>query len=965
MSTESEFFRKMNQLDRVLSSHADSPAAFPEMGGLLTDDDVSREFFKRLQNPGWIPLLDEAGYFDTPPRAKHMEDGQVQYPGWAAAEYLVRMASQAPKQVATILARVRTDNAFVIGNIVDAALAMPPCVAVSLVPSICQAAREGSLWIDFKDASDLCVYLVEGAEFDAAMQLANALFAPVFEKGEEKPARRDAYWYKEGLRKVSPVLVVSNPQAFLPALCDWLKAAVEAKGRVNDKGRDYSDIWRPAIEEHEQNKDYDFASAVVGCVRDGFERAITSGNLSLDGALQIINDYQYLVFRRIRLHLIGAFAEQNPDLAQRTMLDRGLFEEYGCKHEHATLLGKRFGMLDSAQQATWLKWVQEIPTPRIAEVLTEPNDPDKSQCWRNYWRFERLHWVRDHLTGEHKHFYEKMLAECGEPDMADLNFRSGPVRWGDESPLAVEELSKRTFEEAVQMVCSWNAEGTAFMRGDIEGLASTFGQYVGTDPEQYSREAQLLIDRPAIFVRKFVEQMRGSVTAGREIDLSGVLTLCEWVLSRPVDERTTPEQERGFLVDKNWQWTRDEISGFLRSVCTAMQEGTPRYPFEGFREWIWRLIEPLCYDGPDPLDEDALHDDPRTRDYLNFAINTSRGKALEAACEYARCVANHVKERDEKKEVVPGGFGAMPEFRQMLEWQVARENRSTESMAIMGARISLIYWIDKEWLVENVCRLFPLQDMKETPVSAEAWAAWNAFLVWGGTHIEFYRILKPHFAYAVEQLVNVEPKGNGREEPMRRLGEHLMLLYGRGDLGLDEDGGLIRQFIANASADLRRHTISFVGQTLDGDTDIPSDVIQRFMTLWEEYWSGFGKQDAKEEPNAWLFGWWFSCGQFPEQWALVKLEEFVEVAPTPEPDHAIRKRLAEIAYVDIARSVRILNRMIRGDREGWRIHSCVDEARVILGQAMQAQGEARDTAVALIDYLGRQNYMEFGQLLRQ
>ena len=191
-----------------------------------------------------------------------------------------------------------------------------------------------------------------------------------------------------------------------------------------------------------------------------------------------------------------------------------------------------------------------------------------------------------------------------------------------------------------------------------------------------------------------------------------------------------------------------------------------------------------------------------------------------------------------------------------------------------------------------------------------------------------------------------------------------MILYGRGQLGLDDDEGLLRRFVENSNPDVRRHAVGFVGQTLKGDEKVPEDVVERFMTLWEIYWTGPGRSDTEEKPNAFLFGLWFSCEQFPEQWALDALEHFVEVAPTPEPDHAIAEQLAKTAHVDIVKSTRILDRMVRGDREGWRIEGWQDSAKEVLRQAMRTTGEAHRQATDLINYLGRRGHTEYGQILK-
>jgi hypothetical protein len=82
------------------------------------------------------------------------------------------------------------------------------------------------------------------------------------------------------------------------------------------------------------------------------------------------------------------------------------------------------------------------------------------------------------------------------------------------------------------------------------------------------------------------------------------------------------------------------------------------------------------------------------------------------------------------------------------------------------------------------------------------------------------------------------------------------------------------------------------------------------------------------------------------------IESLVEVTPLPEPDHAIAEQFAKIARDDTERAVCILDRMVRGDREGWHIHGWLDAAKQTLETAMMAGGDARTQAEQVIDYLG-------------
>jgi len=966
-----EFFDRLKAVQQVIRQHDGDPSALPDIKALLQDDDVRREFFNLLDRPDWIRPLCLSGYFLTPPPREQIEGGGVRYPTWPPSRYLARMATQAPSDIADILADIRTDNPSIIGDLLDAAAKMPLDVAVSLVPAICRATQEGNLWVHFADASDLCAKLAAGAKTESAVALAESLFAPRFNEGQDQPAEREAYWYKKGLKKVIPLLAVDAPSRFMPRLCGWLKESIGAK-EYEDPESDFSYVWRPAIEEHEQNLDYDFAGVMAGFVREGFEYAISSGHMALGEALEVLARYRYQVFRRLELHLVNRFAEQDKMLARKLMMNRELFGDYYFKHEYAMLVGDRLPLLTDNERDTWFGWVEAGPdTPKdqtsVASRLQDDEIEEKRQQRVRYWKFERLHWVRKHLTGERKQFYQEMLAEQGEPELADLNVRMGLGRSRSDSPMTVEDLAALTFEAAVDTVASWQPERPSPIGPDISGLASVFAECVGNNPEAWSRKAGLLVGRPAIYVRRFISSMNDAVKAGKTVDVAAVLELCRWVISRPAEEPSPRQEEEEPLVDKNWQWVRDNISGFIEEVCKAREDQSSRYPMDGLRELMWQVIDALCRDRAETyiVSKDAP-DDPRLRDYLELGINSPRGKAVMAALEYARWVANHLKQTHDGRSIVPGGLDAMPEVRAMLQWQLDPENRSFEALSVIGSRWNLLYWIDKSWLADVIDRIFDLANAKQSPIAGEGWAAWNAFLVWVRPYIEYYRLLQKQFAYAVGQSSTVQLPGNeSRGQPMFRLGEHLVLLYGWGQLGFDDDDGLLRRFLVTANSRIRMHAVGFVGQVLERDAEIPEDIIKRFMKLWEFYWANTGPQDAKERPGTWLFGSWFACHHFPQQWSLDRLQEYVAVDPAPEPDQTIVERLAMIAPHDVTKAVAILDVMIRGDHEGWRIQGWIDPAMEILKLGINGDEDARDRAVKLINHLGRLGHVVFGKLLHE
>jgi hypothetical protein len=928
----------------------------------MRSPDFESYFFARLENPQWIVPLATRGIFSNPPRPIVADGGRTMFPIWPATKYLVRMASQAPGEVASALDGIDVSNPNVAGDVVQASLAMPVEIASTMVPAIVRAAQVGTMEFHLEEAAGLCTRLAEEGEAAAALTLAEGLFHPVLDGDSGGPARRDAHSYLKALNQVVRPLARIRTKPFLQAVCRWLTVALEASEHVDrESGEDHSFLWRQAIEEHTQNRESDFAGNLAGCVREAFEVAIRDGAASLGDALLVLEPTPYLIFRRLRVHLINVFADQDPELARSTMMDSDIFDDFRFKHEYAMLMGRRLDLLTAEERAGWFEWVRSGPKEAdLAEL--EGEDSTRRE---DYWRFSRLHWVREHLEGSDRAFYESMLDAHGEPELADLHMYTSAGSWGSKSPVAVEDFANRSLEAVVDFLTSWRPDPRQFLGPDINGLATTFEEYVATAPETLSRQATVLKECPSVYVRGFLNQMTLAVKTGKDIELGPVLALSEWVLSRPRDEPSIQVEGPDPLIDKDWQWTRDQISGLIKVVCEARENELPKYEMESLRAELWTLLFVLYADpSRSYIVDQEESEDPRAKDYLTLGINSPRGKAVEACLSYARWVADHVKREVDGHETVPGGFASMPEVKEMLVWQLEPENRSFEALAVIGFHLGLLFWVDRQWLADNADRVFDLRGLAGSAPRPHGWAAWNSFLVWVKPHIEFYRIFEEHFAYAVDQSARMKSDEPSREGPMEHLGEHLMVLYARGQLSLQE-GSIVWRFITHTSSSVRRHAIGFLGRILWRDEALPSDVVKRLIALWEHYWAGPGAEDAREQPDAWLFGVWFASRQLPERWALRQLAAFVEVVPIPEPDHAVAKRLAEIAAVDVSRAVRIIDKMIHGDRQGWQIHGWRDSARKVLGLALEAGGDARQLAKGTLDYLGRRGYPDFGAAFRR
>jgi hypothetical protein len=975
--SQGQFFDLISRVDDILRMQ-DVRSVIPELHNLLQNASVRKYFFENLHKAEWLQPLADSGFFATIPSLKRDSvKNTLEFPLWPESRFLARMASVKPDLVLDIIKQIPdTDNTRVYEDFADAALKMPPELAVRLLEKAKKWACSPYQLLLPKKLGSLAVHLATGGQIGAALELAGVLLEVIPDtKGKgaskkeetysftpEPSARFDTFYYAEIIKKHFPELLKAGGVRALSSLCDLLESAIRFSRREHeDKGpEDYSHIWRPAIENHPQNPHHGIKDILVTGVRDGLNQLVESDFTKVPEYVRLLEERRWRIFHRLSLHLLRLYPDAAPNLVASRLTDRRLFDDDDVRHEYALLADKNFGKMTHAQQQIILNWIDKGPELQSFKESHEqwtgkPATDEDAARYKGMWQRDRLAWFKAHLPEEWKKRYEELVAKYGGPSHPE--FTSITTSWvGPTSPKTANELQAMPVTDIVEYLKSWQPPGD-WMASSPEGLGRLLSSIVAENPAPFSAEAVRFQRLDPTYIRAVLTGFREALKQQKVMEWSPVFTLCLWVVDQNREIPGRNSKLRG--VDPDWGWARKSIASL---ISAGFEEGTACIPFDQ-RAIVWRIIHPLTND-PDPaFDREAGNGDPGL-DAATLAINTVRGEAMHAAIHYALWIYRHLEKLPDFRERLARGFNEMPEVREVLDEHLdISKDPSLAIRAVYGQWLPWLVLLDPVWTKEHIASIFPGTESERSYRDA----AWETYIIFCAPYDNVFEIMGDQYAAALDRLGKVKEKKTWIADPGERLAEHLMFFYWRGKLAVDGPRDLLNRFWSQAPESIRAHALGFIGRKFESTKEtIPAEILQRLQFLWEQRLSA-----AKEKPNSHkqemaAFGWWFISGKFEDSWIMAQLIEALKISGKMEISESVVERLASFAQPMPYETVKCLELLVKGDRDGWDIDMWRGHARIILASALQSGNkEASATAESLIHYLGSLGYLEFRDLLKR
>jgi hypothetical protein len=898
-------------------------------------------FFSKLDDPAWLEMLRETGFFRAPPGAERDGDW-IRFPTWPESQYLIRVAAQAPDEVAEIVKEIPdTDNPRIHEDVLQIAAELPSTTAA-------QVARKESKWLRSYDGNlvslpsavpPLLVNLAENEQIETALELAG-VFLAVTGKDEPLGGRRptakrlEEYEFTQLIKNTWPDLVKIDPRRALSFLRD----------RLGDATRSAEDglttFWRSAIEDHAQNTGYGILDALVDALRD-FSLIVIEEQGDWELVLSLLDDEGDPIFQRIALFLIDA--KGSVEQVAEILGDHTLAYDVDFWHEYGELLRARFGELDEDQRAGVLATLARGPELEMKPWQEERGDTDEDlKRMESISQFRRYTLIAGQLYGEEEQRYETWREEFGEAEHP--TFLSYMSSWsGPTSPYTEAELSELEPAELVERLHEWVPSGEPD-NPSPEGLGRITEKVVAEKPFEYAAIAKHFAGLDSTYVRSYLSGLTEAVKAGRSFDWKPVVDLSAWVMKQTGERERTVHMTR----DPHWGWARKQVAsllsqGFGESDAEALHE---------LRDAIWTLIVQLAEDA-DPTPEQEQRDDGTSMEPAMLAINSTRGEAIHAAIRYVLWVERAAGDTRQPLEELA------PEAKELLEQHMDPSiDPSLAIHSIYGQWFPQFVRLDKQWADTIAPQVFPIDPEQDTYFAA----AWSSYIRFNRPYTDVFDVIRSAYFHATEKLGEEAEPTAGRDGPNERLGDHLIALRML-DPTTDDAGELLEKFWPLASSQLRKQLINRAGWGLKDSPNLSESFCSRITALWERIF----EKTYEQEPGALAsFGAWLEAPALDGAWLLTQALAVLELGIHLEPNFAVYGALARFAPDHPQLVVDVLRGMVTTDTEGWSLLGETEETHKALEHILaNANPETRKKAEDLVHLLGARGMTEFRDLVSE
>jgi hypothetical protein len=964
---EARYLNVVDRIDEIIKHGEPSNEDITVLKDQLPNNLVTREYlFSHIPTSAWLVPLRKAGFFNEPPEPVRDEvAGTIQFPGWPAGQYLARVASELPEPVQSIIASVKTENARILDDFADAALAMPARFAAKLVPQAIQwlqnpyyislGSKLGKLLVHLSSAGFYAETLLLLDNLLAVREdpLANEKERTKYVSPQANPVIRE-YDYEAIVKQHVPTIALAQGLETIEVLCRKLEEAITLSRRSSDRTgpEDYSYITRPTIEGNQEESSLDVQGHLISAIRDASIAACTTDPELTRPILQILSNRQWYTFARLAMHLLLNVKNAHEDLVVDFLLNKEYFGASDLWHEYSLLLSANISTLSKAQHNTLLEWMVESPELGYWRQKhkwwtgEEPTD-DQADAFGEHIIIGRFARLGEAIPRSWQDQYPNFTSKIGTIPHPTILSSPPETRWGHSSPASIDDIGKLSIRELTTYLNEWQPSRDLFADSK-EGLAEVLRNHVSGSPERYTNDMSLLLTvKEPVYISAIVRGLHVAVEANKAFGWDEVISFLTEIVSASRGVEYIDPKHR---MD-HWRWCRQEVASLLELAL-----GKDTIPMT-LRRRVWRILVLLSRD-PNPSPEHEREFGGNNQDPFTMSLNTVRGRAFHAVLEYALWVKRFHKANN----IADHGFSKLGEVKHLFNTHLVVANEPSLTVrSIYGARFNLLVWLAPRWSTNAAALIF-----SRDPSQRQLYeAAWSSYLTYGALSKPAVSRLHHEYMAAVNELKETD-ESKVKQLAQERLADHIMLLYYHGEIGLNEEDGVLATFLQLAPDKLRAHAVSTLGYGIRQDiTPMPHEFIMRIKEFWTARLTIANKstsQPMHQELAA--FGTWFALNFLDTRWSLERLIETLRLAGRIKPYHLVLERLVITSDEEPRMALDALDLLVKSDQEDWEHTAHTEAKRTIIANALRSKdAEAADNARRLVNRLVAQGQFHYRELL--
>lgn len=513
----------------------------------------------------------------------------------------------------------------------------------------------------------------------------------------------DSYYLGEALKGSAQKL---GERCGMAAIVMLSKRYAECAGAPEEDQHSY--IWRSAIEDHEQNTHKEgFRTALVDALRDAALGIANESSEEARESTKSLLQSPYPTLVRIGIYVCGE-RYGNIGTVFWECLRPEWFVGIPYWHELFWFIKNAFSKFSAAERAWFLLSVEEA---------------------RGDWKDESR---REELDESHRRDLLYPAVGLGDAEIdakyQNLVERRGPVRehpdlhmystsgWvGERSPVASDELVLMSDEELLALMRSFVPDPKAWDGPTYRGFASSLTAAVRASDDGFATRIPMFLDMPRPYQQGLLRGLKERwADDKRDIDWGAALSLM-----RSIVQADAFQTDLNVVASAGWEPSVHSVVSDISDLIKAGSSSIDR-PMESdvYAKSVEILQLMLLVTKPTEASE--------SKDAVSHAINSPRGRALEALINVALAMRRHEVERQQDS----GHAWAMVAPILNRELGMSEFGRNADFAALAGMYCSNLHYLNAQWVENNFDRLFSKASESAWNCAAQGFAYQRHLYAW-------------------------------------------------------------------------------------------------------------------------------------------------------------------------------------------------------------------------------------------